>query len=152
MKWIIDIETLSLASSVENVIHHLFLDINIFRDRGKFPTSVYRKPTFSEVLINLERFLPVSYKYNLNSTLLYRGFTICTSYRTLRFEILELRQIFRSNRYPQGFLDCFINMYLDKVFIKHPFICVVPKYVCLYCAKMSVQVKKCHQIQLKNPY
>ena len=107
---------------MENIIHHLFLDINIFRDRGKFPT-------FSEVLIDLESFLLASYKHNLNSTLLYRGFTICTSYRTLRFEILELRQIFRSNRYPQSFLDCFINMYLDKVFIKHPFICVAPKYV-----------------------
>ena len=121
---------------MENIIHHLFLDINIFRDRGKFPI-------FSEVLINLESFLLASYKYNLNSTLLYRVFTICTSYRTLRFEVLELRQTFCSNRYPQSFLDRFINMYLDKVFIKHPFICVVPKYVYLYCAKMSVQVKKC---------
>ena len=89
---------------MENVIHHLFLDINIFRDRGKFPTSVYRKPTFSEVLINLERFLPVSYKYNLNSTLLYRGFTICTSYRTLRFEILELRQYSVAIGTPKVFL------------------------------------------------
>ena len=122
---------------MENIIHHLFLDLNIFRDRGKFPI-------FSEVLINLESFLLASYKYNLNSTLLYRVFTICTSYRTLRFEILELRQTFRSNRYPQSFLDRFINMYLDKVFIKHPFICVVPKYVYLHCAKMSLQVKKCH--------
>ena len=130
---------------MENIIHHLFLDINIFRDRGKFPTSVYRKPTFSEVLINLERFLPVSYKYNLNSTLLYRGFTICTSYRTLRFEILELRQIFRSNKYPQSFLDCFINMYLDKVLLNtHLFVLCQNMFVCivLKCQYKSKNVTK----------
>ena len=71
-----------------------FLDIKIFRDNGKFQTSVYRKPTFSGVLTNFESFLPISYKYNLVSTLLHRGFMICSSYRTLHLEILKLKQIF----------------------------------------------------------
>ena len=39
-----------------------FLDIKIFRDSGKFQTSVYRKPRFSGVLTNFESFLPISYK------------------------------------------------------------------------------------------
>ena len=59
-----------------------FLDIKIFRDNGKFQTSVYRRPTFSGVLTNFEIFLPISYKYNLVSTLLHRGFMICSSYKT----------------------------------------------------------------------
>ena len=67
-----------------------FLDINIFRDNGKFQTSIYRKPTFIGVLTNFESFLPISYKYNLVSTLLHRGFMICSSCRTLHFEILKL--------------------------------------------------------------
>ena len=68
-----------------------FLDIKIFRDNEKFQTSVYRKPTFSGVLTNFESFLPILYKYNLVSTLLHRGFMICSSYRTLHFEILKLK-------------------------------------------------------------
>ena len=64
-----------------------FLDINFFRDNGKFQTSVYRNPTFGGVLTNFESFLPISYKYNLVSTLLHRGFMICSSNRTLHFEI-----------------------------------------------------------------
>ena len=51
-----------------------FLDIKIFRDSGKFQTSVYRKPTF-----NFESFLPISYKYNLVSTSLSCSFMICFS-------------------------------------------------------------------------
>ena len=63
-----------------------FLDIKTFRDSRKFQTSVYGKPTFSGVLTNFERFLPISYKYNLVSTLLHRGFMIWSSYRTRDFK------------------------------------------------------------------
>ena len=104
-----------------------FLDIKIFRDNWKFQTLVYRKPTFSGVLTNFESFLPISYKYNLVSTLFHRGFMICSSYRTLHFEILKLKQIFRSNGYLKNFIDRCIKMYLDKVFIKRLNICVVPR-------------------------
>ena len=65
-----------------------FLNIKIFRDGWKFKTSVYRKSTFSGVSTNFESFLPISYKYNLASPLLHRGFMICSFYRTLHFEIL----------------------------------------------------------------
>ena len=123
-----------------------FLDINIFRDNGKFQTSVYRKPTFSGVLTNFESFLPISYKYNLASTLLHRGFLICSSYKTLHFEILKLKQIFRSNGYPKNFIDRCIKMYLGKVFIKHPNICVVPKkeLVCVFpfLGRKSLEIRK----------
>ena len=57
-----------------------FLDVKFFRDSGKFHTSVYRKPTLSGVLINVESFLPILYKYNLSSTLLHSDFMICSSY------------------------------------------------------------------------
>ena len=73
-----------------------FLDIKIVRDGGKFQTSVYRNSTFSGFLTKdfFERFLPISYKYNLLSTLLHRGFMICSSYRALHFEILKLKKNF----------------------------------------------------------
>ena len=123
-----------------------FLDIKIFRDNGKFQTSVYRKPTFSGVLTNFESFLPISYKYNLASTLLHRGFMICSSCKTLHFEILKLKQIFRSNGYPKNFIDRCIKMCLGKVFIKHPNICVVPKkeLVCVFpfLGRKSLEIRK----------
>ena len=123
-----------------------FLDIKFFRYNGKFQISVYRKPTFRGVLTNFESLLPISYKYNLVSTLLHRGFIICSSYKTLHFESLKLKQIFRSNAYSKNFMDRCIKMYLDKVFVKHPSICVLPKkeLVCVFpfLGKKSLEIKK----------
>ena len=74
-------------------------DIKLFAN-GKFQTSGYRKPTFSGVLINFESFLPYYTKHNLVSFLLRCGFMICSSCRTLHFEIVKLKQISWSNRSP----------------------------------------------------
>ena len=52
---------------------------------------------------------------------------ISFSYRTVHFEILKLKQVFQSNRYPKNLFDCCIKMYLDKVFIEHPNICIMPE-------------------------
>ena len=116
-----------------------------FRDGGKFQTSVYRKSTFSGVLSNFESFLPRSYKYNLMPTLLHRGFMICSSYRTLHFQIPKLKQIFRSNAYPKNLVDRCLKMYLHKVFIKRPNICIAPKkeLVCVFpfLGRKSLEIK-----------
>ena len=50
------------------------------------------------------------------------------SYRTLRFDIMKLKQIFRSNH--KNAINRCIKMYLDKVFIKHSNICIVPN-ICI---------------------
>ena len=54
-----------------------FLDMKFVRDVGKL------QPIFSGVLTHLESFLPISYRYNLISTLLHYDFIICSSERTL---------------------------------------------------------------------
>ena len=122
-----------------------FLGIKMFRDGGKFKASVYRKSTFSGVLGNFERFSPISYKYNLVSTLLHRGFMICFCYRTLHFQILKLKQIFRSKAYPKNLVDRCLKMYLHRVFINHPNICIVSKkeLVCVFpfLGRKSLEIK-----------
>ena len=100
----------------------------------KFQTSVYRKLKFSGVFTNFESFLPILYKYNLVSTLLYRGFVIYSSYTILHFEILKLKQIFWHNGYPKIFIYYCIKMYLDKALIKHLNFGIAPKkdLVCVF--------------------
>ena len=109
-------------------------------------TSIYRMPTFSGVLTNFESSLPMLYKYNFVSILLLRGFMSYSSYRTLHFEILKLKQVFQSNRYLKNFVDRCIKMYLHKVFIKDPHVCIVPKkeLVCVFpfLGKKSLEIKK----------
>ena len=92
------------------------------------------------------------------STLLHRDFMICSSYRTLHFEILELKQIVRSNAYLKNLVDCCIKMYLHKVFIKCPNFCIVPKkeLICVFpsLGRKSLEIKKQLQndIERTSPY
>ena len=57
-----------------------FLDINIFREKGKFVTNVYRKKTFSGVYTNFNSFIPETYKTGLIESLLFRCFNLCSDF------------------------------------------------------------------------
>ena len=48
-----------------------FLDVNIIREQGKFTTSAYRKPTFSEIYTHFDSFLPSSYKHCTKDEVFY---------------------------------------------------------------------------------
>ena len=70
-----------------------------------------------------------------------------------------MKQILRSNNeYPRNFVECCRKMYLPKVYIKHLFICIVPKegLVCVfpYLGKKLLEIKKCLQnvIDITLPY
>ena len=80
------------------------------------------------------------------SILLHRDFMICSSYSTLHFEILELKQIVRSNAYLKNLVDCCIKMYSHKVLIKRPNSCIVPKkeLICVFpcLGRKSLEIKK----------
>ena len=54
-----------------------FLDIEVSREKGKFITTLYRKPTFSGAYIHFESFLPTIYKFGMVYALVYRCFKTC---------------------------------------------------------------------------
>ena len=53
------------TSEIEENGLQSFLDITITRENNKFLTSVYRKPTFSDVFTNFENFIPEMHKRGL---------------------------------------------------------------------------------------
>ena len=104
-----------------------FLDILIDRSDGKIMTSVYRKPTFTGVYTHFLSFLPSVYKIGLLSTLLYRYFSICSSYALFHLEVVHFKKIFLMNGYPLGLIEMCLNKFLNKVFTVKPEVCTVPK-------------------------
>ena len=56
-----------------------FLDIEESREKGKFVTNAYRKPTFNCMHTHFENFLPTVYKFGMVYTLTYRCFNICSA-------------------------------------------------------------------------
>ena len=71
-----------------------FLDIEVSREKGKFVTTVYRKPTFSGVYTHFESFLPTIYKFDMVYTLAHRCFKICSDWTKFHEELSFLKQVF----------------------------------------------------------
>ena len=93
-----------------------FLDIEVSREKRKFITTVYRKPTFSGVYTHFESFLPTIYKFGMIYTLAYRCFKICSDWSKFHGELRFLNKVFLKTGYPLSFIDNFpVNF---KLFLK----------------------------------
>ena len=90
----------------------------IDRNGGEITTSVYRKPTFTGVYTHFHSFLPSLYKFGLLSTILFRYFSICSSFQLFHLEIVEFKKIFAKNGYSSTFIDTCIQKFLNKIFVK----------------------------------
>ena len=77
-----------------------FLDVNIFREKRKFVTNVYREKTFSDVYTNFDSFIPETYKNGLIKSKLFRCFNLCSDFVKLHHEINILKGILYKNSYP----------------------------------------------------
>ena len=107
-------ENINFTSEIENEGKLPFLDILIDRSDGKIVTSVYRKSTFTGVYTHFLFFLPSVYKFGLLSTLLFRYFSIYSSYAQFHLEVVKFKEIFLRNGYPVGYIDCCIKKFLEK--------------------------------------
>ena len=104
-----------------------FLDILIDRNNGDITTSVYRKPTFTGVYTHFHSFLPSCYKFGLMSTILFRYFSICSSYCLFHLEVVEFKKIFLRNGYPLKLIDTCIQRFLNRTFVKKVLVDNVPR-------------------------
>ena len=122
-----------------------FLDVNVFRENGKFVTNVYRKETFTEVYTNFCSFIPLEHKFGLVYTLLHRCFCLVSDMSKFHFKIERLKEILLSNGYSNKSTDKCILKLMNKLYIKKPVMLTVPKkQLCLvlpYMGKMSALVK-----------
>ena len=94
-----------------------FLDVKVIREDNVFTTSVYRKPSFSGVYTHFDSYMPLSYKFSLVSTIIFRSFTICSDMPKFHQEICKIKDIFIKNGYSERFLDKCVKTFLNKVFI-----------------------------------
>ena len=104
-----------------------FLDVNIFREKGNFVTSVYRKDTFSGVYTNFISFIPLEYKFGLVYTLLNRCFCLTSDLSKFHMEVETLKKLFLKNGYSKRFIDTCISKFLNKMFTIKPVNVTVPK-------------------------
>ena len=122
-----------------------FLDVNIFREKGKFVTNVYRKKTFSGVYTNFDSFILETYKTGLVKSLLFRCLNLCSDFVKFHHETSILKGILYKNSYPSDFVDKCIKEFLDRVLTRKVAASTVPKkdfmIVLPYLGKLSLQIR-----------
>ena len=89
--------------------------LEITRTENSFQTSIYRKPTFTGLSTKFTSFIPIQYKRNLVSTLIYRAFNICSTYLNFHSEVTYLRKLLFNNGFPYNFTDTHIGKALTKI-------------------------------------
>ena len=92
-----------------------FLDINIFCEKGKFVTNVYREKTLCGVCTNFNSFIPEIYKTDFIESLLLRCFNLYSDFVKFHHEINILKGLLHKNKYPHDFVDKCIKNFLGKV-------------------------------------
>ena len=95
----------------------IFFDVKVIREDNVFATSAYRKPSFRDVYIHFENYMPLSYKFILVSTIVFRNFTICSDMPKFHQEICKIKDIFIKNGYSERFLDKCVKTLLNKALI-----------------------------------
>ena len=96
-----------------------FFDLQIIREGKISTTSVYRKPTLSEVYAHFDSFLPSTYKYSTVYTLAYRCLRICSSWIKSHNELVCLEEIFLKNGYLEDFINKCFKKFMDTL-IQYP--------------------------------
>ena len=81
-----------------------FLVVEVSRQQCKFVTTVYTKPTFSDVYTHFDNFLPTDCKVGMIYTLAYRCFKICSDWTRFHEELNFLRHVFLKNGYSYRFV------------------------------------------------
>ena len=131
-----------------------FLDVNIIREKDKFTTSVYRKPTFSKIYTHFDSFLPSSNKIGLLHTLLYRCFRICSDWTKFHLELAKLTDVFKNNGYPENFINNCFKVFLDNKYRIQEKVITVPKktlfLVLPYLGPLSLQTRTKLRKSLKD--
>ena len=91
-----------------------FLDILVDKSNDKIHTSIYRKKTYTGLLLNFNSFTPWSYKKGLLKTLIDRTFRINNTWLGFHNDISKLKNILLKNEYPLKQIDTHIRKYLHK--------------------------------------
>ena len=97
-----------------------FLDTKIELTDNGFTSTVFRKSTNTDVILNYSSVAPTKWKTGLIKCLIHRANRICSTKPLLRKEIDHLRSMFYRNGYPKRLFDQIVEEYWEKQEAKTP--------------------------------
>ena len=125
-----------------------FLDINIFREKGKLITNVYRKKAFIGIYTNSDSFISESYKTGLiKSLLVIPMLQFVFGFCEIHHEINILESILYKNSYPRDFFDKCRKEFLDRALTQKVVVSTAPKKELMI---VSLQIRTRINCLMKN--
>ena len=102
----------TVEKSINNSL--AFLDTEIKLNGDEFESTVFRKQTNTNVLLNVDAICPVSWKKGLVLGALNRASIVCSSKVNFLSEVDKLRTIFWKNGYSKSFFNKMYNCFESK--------------------------------------
>ena len=93
-----------------------FLDVLIDNNQVHVLTTVFRKSTFTGLLMNFTSFTSYSYKLGLIRTLIDRAYKINSTWLGFHQETTKIRDFLLKNSYPAHIIGKAINSTINKFF------------------------------------
>ena len=112
-------DCIKFTKEVENNNILNFLDIEINKNNNKFTTSIYRKPTFTGLMMNFTSFSPFKYKINLIKTLIHRAYYISSSFLIFHTETTKIIKILENNSFKLSIILKQIKLFLNNKYIEN---------------------------------
>ena len=106
-----------------------FLDVTVIRTNDHFETSVFRKKTFTGLGSHYLSIEPMLYKINAVRTLIFRAYTLSSSYLNFTNEIDFLKNYFHGNGFPSNIFYKYVRLLLSKIYHPSPVITTVKKHI-----------------------
>ena len=91
-----------------------FLDVEIHLSDGKCETMVFRKETYTGVMLNFKAIAPLKWKAGLIQCMLNRARRICSTPKLFQKEVVTLKRLFSQNSYPAHFFDKEVSKFENK--------------------------------------
>jgi len=103
-------------------------------DEGHFSMEVYRKPTFTGLLLNASALCPHKWKIGLMQCLLHRAYCVCSDWSLFDKEASYLKKLFSLNGYSNHMFQTCMNSFVSKKVQEQPN--ALPKadsVECIFC-------------------
>ena len=91
-----------------------FLDVAVTLSTSGLRSTVHRKKTDTNVILNYKAVAPTTWKRGLIKCFLHRAKTVCSDNNLLEEEIENLKVIFQQNGYPVSFFEKIKSEFLNK--------------------------------------
>ena len=82
-------------------------------EEDTYTTRVFRKPTYTGLMLNFSSLCPKKWKFGLVQCLLHRAYLISSDWHIFSKEVDFLKSMFAKNGYPADFFSACVNKFLN---------------------------------------